>query len=230
MTEPTPPEQNPAGFPDEAFPCPYCGQMLAPSCRVCVACKRPIDPAHIVPLAPPEPIPHPEPPLQPAVQQPSAPRARFSWSIFIWVLLAWFGVTVIFVRLLARPVSKAQKSGENSSLSSQYDEALKEYGPAQFAMDGLLLLSSVWVYFDARKKGFRRPMRWAAACAVGSAFLPIFWVFIFSWYLARRRVPEATCPFVEGDASPLTRILIFAIILVFVLGLLMTLVKRSSFH
>lgn len=35
------------GFPAEAFECPSCGQMLAPSCRVCVACKLPIDPARI---------------------------------------------------------------------------------------------------------------------------------------------------------------------------------------
>ena len=28
-------------FPTEPFPCPSCGQLLAPSCRVCVACKEP---------------------------------------------------------------------------------------------------------------------------------------------------------------------------------------------
>ena len=36
-----------ADFPSEPFPCPACGQMLGPSCRVCVACKQPLNPAEI---------------------------------------------------------------------------------------------------------------------------------------------------------------------------------------
>ena len=36
-----------AEFPSEPFQCPACGQLLAPACRVCVACKRTIDPAEI---------------------------------------------------------------------------------------------------------------------------------------------------------------------------------------
>ena len=40
------PAAEPA-FPTEPFACPYCGQMLGPGCRVCVACKAPIDPARI---------------------------------------------------------------------------------------------------------------------------------------------------------------------------------------
>ena len=57
MTEPEKPheletvqtENRPSDeqFPAEPFPCPACGQLLAPSCRVCVACKHAIDPAEI---------------------------------------------------------------------------------------------------------------------------------------------------------------------------------------
>ena len=36
-----------AEFPSEPFQCPACGQLLAPACRVCVACKHTIDPAEI---------------------------------------------------------------------------------------------------------------------------------------------------------------------------------------
>src|SRR5579871_2713949 len=36
-----------SAFPNDPFPCPYCDQMLGPSCRVCVACKREINPADI---------------------------------------------------------------------------------------------------------------------------------------------------------------------------------------
>ena len=35
-------------FPTEAFQCPACGQLLAPSCRVCVSCKHTINPAEII--------------------------------------------------------------------------------------------------------------------------------------------------------------------------------------
>src|SRR5208282_1890306 len=36
-----------AEFPSEPFQCPACGQLLAPACRVCVACKHIINPAEI---------------------------------------------------------------------------------------------------------------------------------------------------------------------------------------
>src|SRR2546423_9455397 len=74
-----------AAFPDEAFPCPACGQMLAPSCRVCVACKQPIDPAQIksasaraLELRPFD--------AQPTAG-PGAGNVRFPWALFLVLLL-----------------------------------------------------------------------------------------------------------------------------------------------
>src|SRR5438093_12147697 len=76
-----------AAFPDEAFPCPACGQMLGPLCRVCVACKKPIDPAQIKAasararqLQPFE--------AQPATG-PAAGNLRFPWLLFSALLLLW---------------------------------------------------------------------------------------------------------------------------------------------
>jgi hypothetical protein len=73
-------------FPSEPFACPSCGQMLGPECRVCVACKKPIDPAEIkTPAAGVE---------LPVVELPRMPleRVRFPWGLFSILLLARFVV------------------------------------------------------------------------------------------------------------------------------------------
>src|SRR5579864_4981914 len=83
-----------SAFPDEPFLCPHCGQMLAPSCRVCVACKQSINPAEIQRAEPALSA------VEPLVPQPIVARARFSWAIFFLVLsIAWLAavVTVILV-------------------------------------------------------------------------------------------------------------------------------------
>jgi hypothetical protein len=69
-------------FPAEPFPCPACGQLLAPSCRVCVACKHPIDPTEIRKVTP-------APVVGGAPSRTLAP-VRFPWRLFLlfsWVLM-----------------------------------------------------------------------------------------------------------------------------------------------
>jgi hypothetical protein len=71
-------------FPSEPFACPNCGQMLGPGCRVCAACKTPVDPARInIPALVVEPA---------AVERAPAPpeRVRFPWTLFLILLLARF--------------------------------------------------------------------------------------------------------------------------------------------
>ncbi len=175
-----------ADFPDEAFECPYCGQMLAASCRVCVSCKLPIDPARIqrkfaaqpataISEAGPEPAP-----------------VRFSWRIFLGVLAATWLIAVMAVAFLG--VEKAQ-----------------------MAMSGVQLLTAMWVFWDARGKLIRKPLRWA----VGTLIL---WIVIFPWYLARRQKLDAPCPFVEAESGPFTRVMLLAIFIIFLAGIIVTLV------
>ncbi len=78
QTENRPSEEQ---FPAEPFPCPACGQLLAPSCRVCVACKHPIDPTEI----------H-KPRILQVVGEPARTLAavRFPWRLFLlffWALM-----------------------------------------------------------------------------------------------------------------------------------------------
>ena len=122
---------NPAvEFPSEPFPCPACGQMLASSCRVCVVCKQPINPAEIK---------KPEPPVAPRFE-PRSPAAhssaaRFSWSIFLAVLLSWVLLAALAERFLG-PVR------------------------SQLLLGGVVVLSSAWVFYDAHDKLVPKPLRW----------------------------------------------------------------------
>jgi len=178
-----------SAFPSEPFACPACGQLLGPACRICVACGQPIDPAQIrIPQAA-------RTPLEPARTLPAFPaeRVRFSWQIFFTVLVAWFAAAVVAQRFLG---------SENSKL----------------ALGSVVIVSSVWVFFDARLNGVPRPLRWG----LGSLLL---WIVFFPWYLARRRTPQAPCPTVEAEPAPLIRVLLVALLLVFLLGIILAIIK-----
>lgn len=178
-------EDSPTGeVPAEPFPCPVCGQMLAATCRICVACKTPVDVTQVrkaefaPPLAPDElPVPRATEP------------ARFSWRIFFLWLLIYLAAAILTTRCL----------GENGS---------------KYAMGGFVLLSSMWVFFDAQRKGVPKPLRWV----LGSLLL---WIVVFPWYVARRRTPHAPCPFIEAEAGPVARVLFFVLMVFFLIGALL---------
>jgi len=177
-----------AEFPSEPFPCPACGQLLAPSCRVCVACKHAIDPAEIgraqevaspaVPLSSLEPKPQP---------------VRYPWRLLFAYLGISFCLALVFEGTL----------GEQK---------------AQLAMGGVQTLAGVWVFLDALRQRVPRPLRWA----VGSMVLPVV---IFPWYLARRRKTGSSVPFVEAEVGPVTRFLLFALLVFMLVSLIFYLVQ-----
>jgi hypothetical protein len=175
---------------DEPFACPACGQMLAPTCRVCVACKQPVDPT--LTQKPQASVRELKPELAQVLPPPVEP-ARFSWMIFLSVLAAWLFAAAVTQQLLGLEIS-------------------------QFVLGGVVILSSVWVFYDAQRKGVAKPLRWG----IGVILL---WILVFPWYLARRRTPQAPCPFIEGEAGPLARALLFALIVFFLLGIAIMLFK-----
>ncbi len=194
MTDWAKPSSDASEFPDEPFPCPHCGQMLAPSVRVCVACKQPIEAHQIARPAPAAPM-SVLPPEAAQVLAPPVPLApaRFSWPIFFRVLVIWFAVTILSVQFL-------------------------KYAIAQMVLEGLILLSSIWVFYDAQKRALPKPFRWA----IGSLLL---WIVVFPWYLSRRRTPLAPCPFIEAEASRATRAFLFLLAAVFLIAALLALLK-----
>ena len=70
------------------------------------------------------------------------------------------------------------------------------------------------------RSGSASPGRWR--WAVGSMFLPVV---IFPWYLARRRAPQSPVPFVETEVGPVTRFLLFALLLFFLVSLIFYIVQ-----
>ncbi len=84
-------QQSAARFPEEAFPCPHCGQMLGPGVRVCAACRQPIDASQIrIAVAAPAVAPS---------QAAAVPRARFSWGIFLAALLAGLVLVMCVIQI-----------------------------------------------------------------------------------------------------------------------------------
>lgn len=78
-------------------------------------------------------------------------------------------------------------------------------------MFGILpFISSLWVIFDAHQKHVARPLRWGLGTL-------LMWIVIFPWYLARRRTPQAPCPFVEGFGMPIALVVVLAASVLFIL-------------
>lgn len=119
--------------------------------------------------------------------------ARFSWGIFFEMFGIWLVVALITERLLGPEIG-------------------------QLVLGGLVILSSVWVLHDARRKNIPKPLRWS----IGSFLL---WIFIFPWYLSRRRNPHAACPFIEGESGRVARTLLFILLIFFLISILMLLLK-----
>jgi hypothetical protein len=55
--------------------------------------------------------------------------------------------------------------------------------------------------------------------------LPAIIFVVFPWYLARRNKPNSTVPFVEAEVGPVTRFLLFALLLFFLVSLIFYLVE-----
>lgn len=143
-----------AELPEEPFACPHCGQMLAPSCRVCVACKQPVDPAearrHVAIRAA----------LDSRETLPSTEAARFSWQIFFMVLAAWLLAALAAQQLLG-PLKSQVLLGSVVFLSSawvSFDAHEKGVAkPLRWGLGSLLLWIVVFPWYLSRRKTPKSP-------------------------------------------------------------------------
>ena len=167
-------------FPAEPFPCPACGQLLAPSCRVCVACQRAIDPAEIR-----------RPAVLPAVEMPTQRKlepVRFSWRIFLIVFAIWVVGATLVQRLM--PPRRAQfVLGSVQILCSLWVlfDALEKGlpRPLRWGMGTLLLWPIIFPWYLARRSRPEQPCPFIEArvnpitLAVLLIFLAVLFYVIF---------------------------------------------------
>jgi hypothetical protein len=107
------------------------------------------------------------------------------------------------------------------TLAGIVSEALIGPPKTQLAVGAVQLLSAIWVSFDAAAKRIPRPLRWG----LGTLF-PTTWLIILPWYLARRRQPEAPCPFVEARVRPTT----MAVLWIVMAALFYVVLKQTPPH
>jgi hypothetical protein len=153
-TETVPTENRPSDeqFPAEPFPCPACGQLLAPSCRVCVACQHSIDPAEIR-----------KPAVLPAIEtsaQREVEPVRFSWRIFLIVFALWV-VGATLVQRFMPPLRAQFLLGSVQILCSLwvlFDALQKRLPkPARWGMGTLLLWPIIFPWYLARRSRPSQP-------------------------------------------------------------------------
>ena len=141
-----------AQFPSEPFPCPACGQLLSPSCRVCVACKHAIDPAEIR-----------KPGVLPAVGIPvrrEVEPVRFSWRTFLIVFAIWVVGATLVQRRMA-PLRAQLVLGGVQILCSfwvLFDALAKRLpNPLRWGMGTLLLWPIIFPWYLARRSRPSQP-------------------------------------------------------------------------
>jgi hypothetical protein len=141
-------------FPSEAFECPMCGQLLAPSCRVCVSCKQAIDPAMIHrPQAEPFPV------LQ-AVLEPEPPPVRFSWPMFFAVLVASWSATILALHFLGILGGQLAISGlQLVTAVWVFADARRKLiaKPLRWALGTLILWIVIFPWYLVRRQKLRSP-------------------------------------------------------------------------
>jgi hypothetical protein len=155
------PDRSPPqlAFPDEPFPCPACGQLLAPTCRVCVACEQPVDPANLKRREATHPTQRP-------ATAAAAPPVSFSWQIFFVVLLAWLvlvGVSLSLVNLAkAQLISFGLVLG--SSIWVLQDAHTKSIPkPFRWAFGSVMLWIVFFPWYLSRRRSPTAPCRWVEA-------------------------------------------------------------------
>ncbi|MGA2609401.1 MAG: hypothetical protein ABSH01_18310 [Terriglobia bacterium] len=174
-------------FPTEPFPCPACGQLLAPSCRVCVACKHAIDPAEIR-----------KPRVLPVVGEP-APRepepVRFPWRIFLVVFATWVVGASLVQRFMDPRKGQLVLVGVQilSSFWVLYDALEKRLPkPHRWGMGTLLLWPIIFPWYLARRMRPRQPCPFVEAkgSPITRAVLLLILLVVFFYLILKQAPPR----------------------------------------
>ncbi len=165
-----------AEFPGEAFECPHCGQLLAPSCRVCVSCKQPIHPAEIrrtsaVDL-----------PVQVHTLEPELPPVRFSWRMFFAVLAASWVATTVALHFLGFVQGRIVMSGlQLVSAGWVFLDARQKRipKPLRWGVGSLILWMVIFPWYLVRRRSPEAPCPFVEAASGPFTRVMVLVVIIF---------------------------------------------------
>jgi hypothetical protein len=168
----------------EPFPCPACGQLLAPSCRVCVACKHVIDPGEVR-----------QPEVFPVVAKPGRRElepVRFSWRIFLIVFAIWVVGATLVQRYMV-PLRAQLVLGGVQILCSfwVFFDAMEKRlpRPLRWGMGTLLLWPIIFPWYLARRSRPRHPCPFIEARANPIALAVLFIVLAVLFYVIFKQAP-----------------------------------------
>lgn len=164
---------------DEPFECPHCGQLLASSCRVCVACKLPIDPARI---RGPELA---DVSFEPRAPEPVLPPVRFSWPMFFTVLVVSWLTTLVALRFVGLVKGQLAVSGLQllSAVWVFLDARQREIPkPLRWGVGSLILWIVIFPWYLVRRRSPQAPCPFVEAEA--GPFTRVMLLVIFIFFLA----------------------------------------------
>ncbi len=138
-------ERSEPQIPDEAFPCPECGQLLGPGARLCAACKQAVNPAKINLSLPVLEVSA----THPKTQAEAAARVPFPWLLFLGFAVA----LVVASRYAGVHFQAGMLTAEAiTSVWVFYDARQKGIQqPWRWALGSLLLWPFVFPWYLARR-------------------------------------------------------------------------------
>ena len=168
----------------EPFPCPACGQLLAPSCRVCAACKHIIDPSEIR-----------QPEALPVVTTPGRRElepVRFSWRMFLIVFAIWV-VGATLVQRYMPPLKAQLVLGGVQILCSfwvVFDAREKRLPrPLRWGVATLLLWPIIFPWYLARRSRPRNPCPFIEARVSPKTLAVLFFLLAVLFYVVFKQAP-----------------------------------------
>ena len=165
-------------FPDEPFECPSCGQLLAPSCRVCVACKQPINPAAVQKSHPVDLR------LQIPEIEPQLPPVRFPWRMFFYILALSWVVSTVAVHFLGLMEGQVAISGLQllSAIWVFFDarqQAIPK--PLRWGVGSLILWIVIFPWYLVRRRTPKAPCPFVES--ESGPFVRVMLLVIFVFFL-----------------------------------------------
>jgi len=165
-------------LPSEPFPCPACGQLLGPLCRVCVACHHVIAPEEIL-------KPKVFPPVERLPRQQLDP-VRFPWRTFMIVFVISFTAETLLQRYMSPRKDQLILGGVQilCSFWVLFDASQKRLSkPQRWALGTLLLWIVIFPWYLERRRRPQNPCPFMEGPVKRSTLAVLFVLLVVLFYV-----------------------------------------------